>query len=116
MNDTFLFILQVIFLVWFTRIFVNAMLGLMEAKRQIKLEEMKMLEEIAHRVSVEKHGDIYYWYDFDDGEFLGQGKTTEDVVKIIQSRFPKHIFFLSAEDKVTYKIHGPDWQFRPVKI
>ena len=116
MNDTVWFILQVICLVWFTKVFFNIMVGVIEVKRQVKLEEMKMLDEIAHRVLVEKHGDIYYWYDFDDGEFLGQGKNTEDIVKIIQSRFPKHIFFLSAEDKVTYKIHGPDWKFVPVKF
>lgn len=55
----------------------------------------KHLNEIVHDVSVEKHGDIEYWFDKDTHKFLGQGKTLEEMIAVIKSRFPDHVFLLS---------------------
>ena len=71
--------------------------------------EIRYINEIAHRVDVEKHQDIYYWFDRDDGMFLGQGNTIEQIVDVLKSRFPNHIFFLPSN----HKIHGPNWNFEP---
>lgn len=91
------------------------MLILMEGKRQAKMDEMAKFDEMTHRVKVEKHGEMYYWYDEDDGEFLGQGKDMETVVTIIKSRFPTHIFFLTGEQAL-YKLHAPTWTLTPFDI
>mgnify|MGYP003347122532 CR=1 FL=1 len=115
MNDLIITVIQFVFFYYMTKIFVKGMLILMEGKRQAKLAEMAELEEISHRVLVEKHGDIYYWFDQDDGEFLGQGKDTQSIIETIKSRFPKHIFFVQSENSV-YSIHAPSWEFKHINI
>ena len=70
MNDFFEFLIQFAILYYLTNIFIKGMLILMEGKRQAKLQEIAIFNEITHRVKVEKHNDIYYWFDEDDGKFL----------------------------------------------
>lgn len=72
------------------------------------------VNDMLHRVNIEKQDNIYYWWDKDDGSFLGQGKDTEEIIIVLQKRFPKHIFFLELEEK-KYKLHGPDWKFTPIQ-
>lgn len=87
----------------------------MEGKRQAELAERAMFDEISHRVRCEKIGDVFYWYDQDDDEFLGQGKDTETIINIVKSRFPDHIFFIQT-DQTIYQVHGPTWEFKPLNI
>jgi len=91
------------------------MLILMEGKRQAKMAEREKFDEITHRVKIDKIGDIYYWYDQDDGEFLAQGQDSDSIIKIIKSRFPNHIFFLQTEQNI-YKIHAPSWVAEPLEL
>ena len=53
---------------------------------------LKKLDDIIHRVKVEKFNDIEYWFDADDDEFLAQGKSHDEIVNVLKSRFPTHIF------------------------
>lgn len=78
-------------------------------------ELLKKLNDIVHRVKVEQHGDVFYWFDADDDEFLGQGKTTEEAIEHVKKRFPQHIFFVASKDQ-QYKISGPDWSMVPFKL
>lgn len=78
------------------------------SKEQEKLDDLyKKVDEIVHRVSVEKHGDMYYWFDNDDGEFLGQGRTDQELIDHVKRRFPNHLFLFTDNQY----IKAPDWQF-----
>ena len=59
-----------------------------------KLEKVEKLRAMIHEVNVEKHGEMTYWFDAENNQFLGQGKTLEEIVSVIKSRFPDHIFVL----------------------
>lgn len=59
-------------------------------------EEFKdYLTEIIHQVRTEKIDDVEYWYDSQNGVFLGQGFNLEEIINHVKSRFPEHIFLLS---------------------
>ena len=77
------------------------LLGAIEGWQIVKLQErvtvLKKLSDIIHKVKVETVGDIEYWYDADNDAFLAQGRTIDEVINVIKSRFPDHIFLV--EDK-----------------
>jgi hypothetical protein len=64
------------------------------------------LDELIHNVEIETVGEVEYWYDADTKAFLGQGKTFDDVVDHLKSRFPDHIFIL--KDKGI--LNAPEWK------
>ena len=64
------------------------------------------LDELIHNVEIETVGEVEYWYDADTKAFLGQGKTLDDVVDHLKSRFPDHIFIL--KDKGI--LNAPEWK------
>ena len=65
------------------------------------------LHKIVHSVKIEQHNDIYYWYDNDDDSFLAQGRGTEEIVAVLKSRFPEHIFLINNESWVAA---STDWK------
>lgn len=64
------------------------------------------VERTVHIVRAEEYQGIHYWWDRDSNEFLAQGKTVEEITKVIAKRFPDHYFFLNNN----YVLHGPDWE------
>ena len=72
-----------------------------------QIELIRHLDNIIHRVRVEKDKDVYYWYDEDDGEFLAQGQTDSEIINNLKSRFPTHIFYLPTQHLISQKT---DWQ------
>jgi hypothetical protein len=64
------------------------------------------LEQIIHVVKQEQQGDMYYWYDNDSEDFLAQGRTWEDIVDVLRSRFPDHIFVLNTREMIM----GPEFE------
>lgn len=111
MNEFVTFILQTIFYILLFHFFAKILIGAMEVKRQEKLRQLNELDQITHRVNVEQHGAIYYWFDADDGEFLGQGKDIDSIIQVVKSRFPTHVFFLNNDKNEILKLHGPTWKF-----
>jgi hypothetical protein len=85
-------------LIW---IVSQIILGAIDGYQMIKIQErvtvLKKLSDMIHKVKVETVGDIEYWYDADSDAFLAQGRTIDEVVDVIKSRFPDHIFLI--EDK-----------------
>lgn len=94
-----------------TYFFAQIMLGILDAFREVdtELKEKlsKRLNDIVHRVRVEKDRDTYYWYDMDNNKFLAQGSTDEEIVTSLKSRFPNHMFFLPTNHLICAKT---DWQ------
>jgi hypothetical protein len=109
------YLVQVIFWWLILQAIFSALLRIRENKRENIQNLVAKLDEITHRVSVEKHGDMYYWFDSDDHEFLAQGKGIDETVDVLKKRFPNHIFFLATADS-KYKISGPDWKLEPINI
>ena len=79
---------------------------------EIQQEWLEKVDEIVHRVEIEKHGEIYYWYDNDDGEFLGQGRSEQECIDHVKKRFPTHLF-LFTNNKY---IKAPDWNFKTYTV
>ena len=80
--------------------------------QEIQQEWLEKVDEIVHRVEIEKHGEIYYWYDNDDGEFLGQGRSEQECIDHVKKRFPTHLF-LFTNNKY---IKAPDWNFKTYTV
>jgi hypothetical protein len=101
-----------LFLGWIacTYVVVQITFGIQDALRDVN-EELadkfnKKLSDIIHRVRVEKRDGVYYWYDTDDSEFLAQGTTDQEIINILKSRFPDHIFYLPTNHFISAK---HDW-------
>ena len=109
------FLVQVIF--WW--LIFSIPMNIWMRKSQKKQEELEStiskLGALVHRVEVEQHGDTYYWFDADDGSFLGQGKNTEETIDHIKYRFPNHVFLVRSKE-TDYKITAPNWMLEPIKI
>jgi hypothetical protein len=112
-SDTFFeflaFLVQGIFWWFIIQIVLSVLIRIRENKEQRFNNMIEKFDEITHRVTVEKHEDMYYWFDADDSEFLAQGKRFEDTIDQLKKRFPNHIFFVTTGDK-KYKIASPNWQ------
>lgn len=106
------FVCQVVFWYWVASWVVAFLLSRNQANEQEKTELIAKLNTMVHLVNIEKHGDTYYWFDENNGDFLGQGKTSDEVINHIRSRFPTHWFFLPSQQKV----HGPNWTIETYDI
>lgn len=63
-------------------------------------DELKAhISKILHRVDAIKEQDIHYWFDLDNGQFLAQGRTFDELVDHLKSRFPDHLFCLYFDDQ-----------------
>ena len=71
---------------------------------------VKRLDEIVHRVEVEKQGDTYYWYDQDNRKFLAQGQSDQEIIAILKKRFPDHIFYFESTNHILCAKHN--WEPR----
>lgn len=100
-------ILVIGFFVYLATRAVSYLLTASIKEKEKDLEEFKSrLSKITHAVSVEKHGDQLYWFDADTDLFLGQGVDESEIIKVVQKRFPTHIFILPDDSVVA----GPsDW-------
>lgn len=107
-------------LFWY--IVIQIALGFLAGYLGNKVEEHNdrvhgLIEEVAklvHIVEIEKHGDIEYWYDKDDGVFLGQGRDQEEVVDNLRKRFSQsHMFFFDHDDEGMWVIRAPNWRLEP---
>lgn len=84
-----------------------------------KIKQLNHISDLIHQVKVEKHSSVEYWFDEEDNRFLGQGKTAEDIIDHVKSRFPNHIFLIQGVGGVSKQT---DWklldveEFKKVKL
>lgn len=98
---------------WFiANIFIGISDGLKQANVELRQELTKRLDDIIHRVREERDGDVIYWYDQDDGEFLAQGQDQEQIIAVLKSRFPDHMFYLESNQI----IGQPHWKPRDLPL
>ena len=70
------------------------------------------LNEIVHVVKQEKHGDMYYWYDQDNEQFLAQGRTLNEITDVLKSRWNRHIFVISDKEMMI----GPEFDIHEFDV
>ena len=80
--------------------------ALSEVNDELEQQLIKRLDEIVHRVEVEKHNDTYYWYDQDNRKFLAQGQSDQEIIAVLRKRFPDHIFYLEASNHLLCAKHN----------
>lgn len=109
---------SIVFLLWLacTWLIVNIFIGARDKLEQVnnELEDRvrKKINEIVHVVKEEQHGDMIYWFDQDDGEFLAQGRTQQDIIDVIKKRYPTHVFFIEPNQILS----SPTWEPRPSPV
>lgn len=84
--------------------------ALSEVNSDLEKELIKRLDEIVHRVEVEKHNEIYYWYDQDNRKFLAQGRSDQEIIAILKKRFPNHVFYFESTNHILCAKHN--WEPR----
>lgn len=115
MEDISFFILWA-FSTWAVYNFVT---GLIDGYRDEQINELKArINALVHVVNSEIHGETVYWFDQDNGEFLGQGKNPEEIIKILKQRFPDHLFYLhnGEQDKGYLLAEATEWKIKPVEV
>jgi hypothetical protein len=83
-----------------------------ETKR-LAQELINTVSDITHIVKVEQHGDTLYWFDQDSDAFLGQGKTVDECISHIKSRYPKHLFFFLETNTL---LRAPLWKLEKFNV
>ena len=117
MNDPIIMILWLV-ATWYVAKFIIGFINFYKGKTtEIEKELLTKLNDMVHIVRVETHGDVHYWYDQDDHEFLGQGKTIPELTQAVKSRFPDHIFFMATPDNEKFILSkNTDWKLNKVEI
>lgn len=118
-EDTGIFLLWVA-ATWFV---ANIFIGISDAlkKTNSQLEEvltarLKQINDMVHIVAVETKGDVQYWFDRDDGEFLAQGANYAEMSTVLKERFPKHVFYFEIEDQQYIIAESTEWKPMEVQI
>ena len=98
-NEFILFVVESLF--WYV-VISFALEYLMSRWKRTDIDDVKEqvhqhINEIVHQVVIEKHGDMDYWFDSDNHEFLVQGRTTEEIIQSLKQRFSDHVFLLNNE-------------------
>ena len=108
------FLLQCAFWYFIISLLLSPIRNKLEAKNEELQETVNKIMDLVHRVSVEKHGEVFYWFDADSDEFLAQGKTTDETIAHLKSRFPSHICLVKTKE-TQFKISAPTWEFTPIE-
>jgi hypothetical protein len=88
-------------LLWAFVVFLGARIFLQVSNTRLEheLEErqglIKKLNDVIHVVKEEKHGDVTYWFDQDNDQFLAQGRDFDEIKSHIKQRFHKHVFLIN---------------------
>lgn len=69
-----------------------------DLKKETGSEEPAQTESAVIEIKVERHGDTIYVFRKTDDQFLGQGKTFEEIVKRLEKDFQNVKFHVSKED------------------
>jgi hypothetical protein len=76
-----------------------------------RVDLLKKLDEMIHQVKVETQGDMQYWFDAHDDQFLAQGRTENEIIEVLKARFPQHVF-LNEKKAVSAKTN---WELKPME-
>jgi hypothetical protein len=84
-----------------SRLFANRQLQ----NQQDEAAWREYVEQMIHVVREDRIGDMRYWYDRDSETFLAQGKDHEEIISVLQLRFPDGIFVINENQMIM----GPEF-------
>lgn len=93
----------------FSQILLGFVDSYLQEKIEVRNELIKKINDVVHAVTIEKHGDITYWFDADSDRFIAQGYTQDEIVQELKKRWPKHIFIISQSEMMI----GPEFNVTP---
>jgi hypothetical protein len=72
------------------------------------IEQLESIEENVEedknqqvfRINIEKHNDIFFCYSAEDGTFMAQGNTREELEQNLRERYPHVIMFGASDDNL----------------
>lgn len=93
------FVIRVALWMVFFHFVFKAIGALSSAKSNAEDREalVKKVMTLIHTVKQEQHGDMYYWFDADTDQFLGQGRTDDEIRVHLLERFKGHAFILDEK-------------------
>jgi hypothetical protein len=106
MNSTDIIILVsgfAIYLVFRVVSFISRQLAIREAEEL--LAESKVELRPIQNIKIEKHGDVYYWFDEESDHFIAQGKTIEDFILALRAVHKNKVFMYG-----NLLLAGPDFE------
>lgn len=113
-NDTIIFLLWLATTYFVVQLTFGIRDGIKETTDELETELRKRINDMVHRVKSEKKDDVLYWFDQDDGEFLGQGASYEELVNVLKARYPTHIFYFEYESESFLISANSNW--KPVTV
>lgn len=66
-------------------------------KEELDQLEKKMKEKFIH-VNVEKHGEVFYLFEKDSGQFIAQGKDMEELKSHCDQRFRRSVVIGNTDE------------------
>jgi len=100
------FVLMAAFWYFVIQVLSNFILSRHQERHEQVREIVEEMSRLVHSVHEETHGDIKYWYDKEDDQFLAQGRDYNEIVNVLKKRFPDHLFLLNE----TQLLAGPDFK------
>jgi hypothetical protein len=89
----------VLVITWLVLKLIAGYLHAKNAQLKDQLNELdKKVKELFVRVSIEKHGEVYYIFEKETDRFVAQGKTADEIKEIMQQRFPNKTFIATDEE------------------
>lgn len=58
----------------------------------------EQVDESIIKINIERHSGVFYVYNKDTGEFMGQGNTRKELEDVLAKRFPEKKFAADKED------------------
>ena len=68
----------------------ESMIELLEKYKAAKKEDSVVSD--AREIEIQQENSVLYLYAKDNGEFLGQGKTLDQALEVVEQRFPEQNF------------------------
>jgi hypothetical protein len=92
---------------------ISATILLARQKKSVEKPDYNKLSKLIHLVQEEQHGNMLYWFDKIDSQFLAQGRDRNEILEIIKLRYPRHFFCIDQEDVFISEI--TNWQPQAIK-
>lgn len=110
-NEFTIFLLQTIFWYAVAYLVMAFLKNYLSQKNQRTQAVIEHITSRVHTVRVERHADMYFWYDTENDNFIVQGRNGKEIQTLLHQYWQKHIFLLEKEQLI---LVGPE--FEPISI
>lgn len=75
-------------------------------KQYMKQYDEKMKNTVAQKtinIDIQKHGDMLYVYNEDDGSFMTQIQTAQQLLDFVEKKYPDYYIMMKTEQKALFE-------------